>query len=260
MQLCLGLVKGLNMKPVEQLRHIKAAGFDGFFALWEHPGQLDQLATEADALGLLFQSVHAPFRQTSAMWEPGSSGDMALQELLSCLEDCKRLHVPIMVSHVFMGFEVRMPTELGIQRFARLFSAAEEAGVQVALENVESIPHLQTLLDAFPNVRFCWDSGHGLCYNKDYDLLSMYGHRIAATHLNDNFGVQHKDGIISKYDDLHLLPFDGKMDWDQAMQKLGCFSGPLTFELSFKHYNDMLPADFFVLAYQRACRVAAKRG
>ena len=255
-QLCLGLVKGMDMDPREQLRHIKAAGFDGFFALWEAPGQLDRLAAEAKALGLTFQSVHAPFRKTSALWEPGEAGDAALRELLACLDDCRRLGVPIMVSHVFMGFEVKTPGDLGLQRFSRLFDAAKDAGIKIALENVESIPHLQYLLDRCPepHVGLCWDSGHAHCYNSGYDLLGMYGHRLMATHLNDNFGVRSPDGTISKYDDLHLLPFDGTVDWAAAQTQLKHFEGPLTFELSVKHY-DMPPADFFRLAYDRACKV-----
>ena len=62
------------------------------------------------------------------------------------------------------------------------------------------------------------------------------------------------DGTISKYDDLHLLPFDGTVDWAAAQTQLKHFEGPLTFELSVKHY-DMPPADFFRLAYDRACKV-----
>jgi len=258
-QLCLGFVKGLDMDPLLQLRHIKAAGFDGFFALWERPGQLDAPAAEADRLGLEFQSVHAPFRKTSALWEPGDAGDLALRELLDCLADCRRLQVPIMVSHVFMGFERKAPTPLGLDRFQRLFAAAKAADVKIALENVESIPHLQYLLDGCSDahVGLCWDSGHAHCYNRGSDLLSKYGHRLLATHLNDNFGVGNRDGSISKYDDLHLLPFDGTVDWDTAGRQLRSFPGPLTFELSAKQYN-MPPAEFFSLAYERACRVAAK--
>lgn len=262
MQLCLGLVKGLDMDPLAQLRHIKSAGFDGFFALWERPGQLNALAAEAKALGLLFQSVHAPFRKTSTLWEPGAAGEAALQELLDCLSDCQRLEIPVMVSHVFMGFEVREPNLLGLDRFQKLFAAAKEMGIQIALENVESVPHLQYLLDRCddPHVGLCWDSGHAHCYNSGYDLLGLYGHRLLATHLNDNFGVRSADGAICKYDDLHLLPFDGTVDWDAAIRQLRHFDGPLTFELSFKNYMNMPPEQFFALAYKRACRVALKRG
>ena len=265
-QLCLGLVKGLDMVPVQQLLHMKAAGFDGFFALWEASGQLDSLAQEADRLGLLFQSVHAPFRKTSALWEPGNAGDLALEQLLSCLSDCRRLRIPIMVSHVFMGFELRTPNELGLSRFRTLFDAANAAGVKIALENVESIPHLQALLNEYPDphIGLCWDSGHAHCYNRSHDLLRLYGHRLMATHLNDNFGVRTPDGTISKYDDLHLLPFDGTVDWDHTARQLDAcgYTGPLTFELSVKHeiYHSLPPAQFFALAYERACRVAAKRG
>ena len=249
------------MEPITQLRHIKAAGFDGFFALWEQPGQLDVLAAEAKQLGLMFQSVHAPFRKTTSLWEPGEAGELALRELLDCLEDCRRLSIPVMVSHVFMGFEVQEPNDLGLERFSRLFAAANKAGVRIALENVESIPHLQYLLERCgnPHIGLCWDSGHAHCYNLNYDLLNAYGHRLIATHLNDNFGVTDPDGVISKHDDLHLLPFDGTLNWDAVAAQLRSYNGPLTFELSVKNYN-MPPADFFRLAYRRACQVAAKRG
>ena len=185
MQLCIGLAKGMDTAPITQLRHIKAAGFDGFFALWEHPGQLDSLAAEAADLGLLFQSVHAPFRKTSALWEPGETGETSLLELLDCLADCQRLGVSVMVSHVFMGFELRKPNPLGLMRFSKLFEAAKKAGVKIALENVESVPHLQYLLDRYddPNVGLCWDSGHAHCYNSGYDLLFIVGH-IKNTQIN----------------------------------------------------------------------------
>jgi sugar phosphate isomerase/epimerase len=37
-QLCLGLVKGMELAPVEQLRHMKAAGFDGFLTIEREVG------------------------------------------------------------------------------------------------------------------------------------------------------------------------------------------------------------------------------
>lgn len=271
--LCINLIKGLNIDPVEQLRLIKNVGFDGCFAEWQEPDQLDILAEEAEKLGLLFQSIHAPFRKARYMWLEGADGDDALQELLSCLADTRRLNVPIMVVHPYIGFNIEPPTEIGIQRFGTLIEAAGAANVKIAFENVEGEEHLKLLFQRFAHlsyVGFCWDSGHEMCYNHSQDMLALYGNKLIATHLNDNLGISSFDGIITPTDDLHLLPFDGIADWDHIATRLDRwgFDGPLTFELSVsskknRHDNDiyaqMLPEQYLCLAYARACRVAAKR-
>lgn len=273
-QLCLGLLKGSELSPEEQLHHIKRSGFDGFFALWQQPGQLDTLARVGQALNLVFQSIHAPYRNAKNMWVDGESGEHALQELLDCLADCRRLQVPIMVTHVYKGFDIEPPNELGVTRFGKLIDAAKAANVKIAFENVEGEEHLALLFDRFghyDHVGFCWDSGHELCYSHRRDMLKEYGKRLFATHLNDNLGVSSADGSIAPTDDLHLLPFDGIADWDDIAKRLDrCgFDGPLTFELSVAskpgrhdndHYSQMPTEQYFALAYARACRVAAKRG
>lgn len=273
-QLCLGLIKGFELDRSQQLQYIKSAGFDGFFAVWNGPGDLDILATEAQSLGLVFQSIHAPYHKARDMWNDDETGQIALRELLDCLADCHRLQVPIMVTHTYKGFDIEPPNELGVARFGKLIEEAAKVGVKIAFENVEGEEHLQLLFDRFghfEHVGFCWDSGHELCYNHSKDMLALYGHRLFATHLNDNLGVSRADGSIFWTDDLHLLPFDGIGDWDNIAMRLDKhgFDGPLTFELSVmskpdRHDNDqyrqMPPEQYFALAYARACKVAAKRG
>lgn len=272
--LCINLVKGLNIEPIEQLRLIKETGFDGFFAVWNEPGQLDKIAEEAQKLGLMFQSIHAPFGKARKMWIEGEEGEIALQELLSCLRDCARLNVSIMVIHAYIGFEYDPTTQIGVQRFGKVIEEAGKCNVKIAIENVESEEHLALLFKTYghlPHVGFCWDTGHEMCYNHHQDMLALYGDKLIATHLNDNLGISNIDGIISPTDDLHLLPFDGIGDWDNIAARLNrCnFDGPLTFELSVspkrgRHDNDIYaslpPEQYLCLAYARACRVAAKRG
>ena len=119
----------------------------------------------------------------------------------------------------------------------------------------------------YDNVGFCWDSGHELCYNRGKDMLNVYGSRLIATHLNDNLGVSRFDGAIYFTDDLHLLPFDGIQNWQNAAERLNkCgYDGILTFELNTtskpgRHDNNKyskLPAEEYIAeAYARACRIA----
>ena len=265
-RLILGTHKDFECPVPEQIGLIQAAGFDGFFTAWD--GDLMQYRRRAEETGMYYQSVHAPYRGTGAMWQPGEAGEAALQQLLHCLRDCAAARVPIMVSHTYYGdLTAAVPTALGLDRYGVLTLEAERLGVQIAFENTEAEDCLRALLEAFPgkNVGFCWDSGHEQCYSRGKDLLALFGERLIATHLNDNLGPRHPDGITPT-DDLHLLPYDGVIDWDKTMQRLRRlpFGGPLTFELKThskpgQHENDAyraVPLEHYLReAFHRALRV-----
>lgn len=264
----------LPESKTEQVKLIKNAGFDAVFAEWCGKGSLDEIAEEIKNQDLIFQSIHAPFQKSHLMWgEDEEQGNLALDELLDCLDDCARFGVPIMVVHAFIGFEDHNPTAIGIKRFEKVVNSAEEKGVKIAFENTEGEEYLEALMSAFKgnkNVGFCLDTGHEMCYNRHRDMLASYGDRLIATHLNDNLGISRADGEIFWTDDLHLLPFDGIADWDDIAARLdNCgFSDMLTFELTVKskpdrHENDkyaeMGTKRYLAEAYSRACRVADLR-
>ena len=267
--LCINIIKGLDVAPTEQLHLIKNTGFDGFFAVWREPGELDALAEEAQKLGLLFQSIHAPFHKARHMWSEGQDGEIALQELLSCLEDCYRLNVPVMIVHPYIGFNIEPPTEIGIQRFGTLIEAAEKAGVKIAFENVEGEEHLALLFKRYGDllhVGFCWDTGHEMCYNGSMDVPALFGDKLICTHLNDNLG-QTNPNEITWLDDSHLFPFDGIADWQGIADRLNRinYSGELTFELTIASkpgknthdiYKDLTLDTYFKLVYEKAVRFA----
>jgi sugar phosphate isomerase/epimerase len=253
---------------------IKAAGFEGIFSDWSEPGCLDDVAKTAKEEGMIFQSIHAPFKRVADIWHrDAEKAKVATDELIACLDDCKRLSVPIMVAHAFIGFKEHSPTKLGLTRFAKIVKAAEERGVKIAFENTEGEEYLDALMAQFkdnPFVGFCWDTGHEMCYNRHRDMLASYGDRLIATHINDNLGISRADGEIFWTDDLHLLPFDGIADWDGIAARLDkCgFNDIMTFELTIlskpnrhdnEKYADMHTVRYLAEAYARACRVAAKR-
>ena len=273
-KLCLGLMPSLPEPPEEQVKLIKAAGFDAVFAEWNGRGSLDEIAEEIKNQDLIFQSVHAPFTKSAHMWgEDEERAEIALKELLDCLDDCEKLGAPIMVVHAFIGFEDHNPTAIGIKRFEKVVNSAEEKGIKIAFENTEGEEYLDALMEAFKNnknVGFCLDTGHEMCYNRHRDMLLSYGDRLIATHLNDNLGISREDGEIFWTDDLHLLPFDGIADWDDIAARLDKwgYNGILTLELTVKskpdrHENDKYAAmpteSYLAEAYSRACRVADLR-
>lgn len=270
-RLCLGVSEAFDCGIKEQIALFSKIGFDGFFVEWKRGMDLHELREAADASGMLFSSVHAPFYRMADMWESDGRADEAVDELLECLEACAECNVPIMVCHVFIGFDRHEPNEVGIANFRRVVRRAGELGIKLAFENTEGEEYLFAIMGAFKDqshVGFCWDTGHELCYNHGKDMLSFFGDRLFYTHINDNLGIKDYDGKITWLDDLHLLPFDGITDWAYVAERLARhgFAGELTLELCKKskpdrHENDaytrMDITEYLSEAYKRACRVAA---
>ena len=269
-KLCLGTAQQFGISIEEQIRLFKKTGFEAFFTMWD--GRLKEYKKIADDLGMIYQSVHAPYLNAAAMWQSSAASERAVEELLVCVEDCADINVPILVVHPYIGFEeCYQPNREGIENFRRVIEAAKLRNVNIAFENVEGQAYLDALMNEFydhENVGFCWDSGHEQCYNKGKDMLRLYGSKLIATHLNDNLGISDNGGKIFWTDDLHLLPFDGINNWEDIAERLiQCgYNGILTFELlkqskPNRHDNDKysrMPVEEYIAeCYARACRVAA---
>jgi sugar phosphate isomerase/epimerase len=249
---------------------VKKAGFDACFTDWGNREQGELQAKAVKENGLIYQSIHAPFGKVHTLWEEQEAGEEYLQVQLDCLADCHRYGAPIMIVHPNIGMTRHTPTELGLERYARLVKAAEECGVQIAFENVEGMEYLEALMKEFgssPAVGFCWDTGHEMCYNYSLDMMAKYGDHLIATHLNDNMGMLNPEEM-TWHDDAHLMPFDGIADWEGIAARLDRhgYKGTLTFELTTKNkpnrnthdiYQHLDVNGFYKLAYEKACRVAS---
>lgn len=270
-QLCLGLNADFGVSYEEQLSLLKAAGFDGFFVVWNDRLDWQGLVRRAEESGLLFQSIHAPWGKAADMWHDDNvKGAAAVAELKQCVDTCVMCGVSLLVAHAFVGFEEHNPTAIGLARFGEVVDYAQKRGVNIAFENTEGEEYLAALMSRFAdadNVGFCWDSGHEMCYNHSKDMLALYGDRLLCTHLNDNLGISDYGGKTIWTDDLHLLPFDGVADWQDIVVRLDrCgFDNVLTFELNKtskpnRHDNDVYErmdiTEYIAEAYKRACRVS----
>lgn len=267
-KLCLSTSTQFKLSTEDQIRLFKKSKFDGFFTMWdEHVAEYKELA---DELGMLYQSIHAPFGNAANMWQSGEKAEAAVEELLVCVRDCGKIGVPILVVHPYIGFDDGEPTEAGIENFRRVVEEAKKCHVKIAFENVEGEAFLAALMNTFTDdevVGFCWDTGHELCYNRGKDMMALYGDRLIATHFNDNVGVSDFEGSIFWTDDLHLLPFDGITNWQSVADRLNQhgYQGVLTFELNTmskprRHENDKyekMPIEEYIAeCYVRACRLA----
>lgn len=273
-KICLGLIGGSGLGRIEQIHMMKKIGFDGFFAGWKKESNLSSLVKAAEETDMIIQSVHAPYKNMSAIWNCDSSAAQnAIEELCLCIEECAYFGIDLIVMHSFIGFEEHEPTDVGVNRIGQIIKKAKEKHVKIAFENTEGEEYLKAILDKYGDkhtVGFCWDTGHQLCYNRGQDMMEKYGELLLSTHLNDNLGISRADGIITWLDDLHLLPFDGIADWEYIAKRLDDFhfTGPMSFELSItskpgRHENDiyrqMSIEEYLKEVYIRACAVASKR-
>lgn len=265
-KLCLGLNSQFGLDDISQVKLFKKCGFDGFFANYESGMDLMPLRELADELGMIFQSIHAPFYKMHAMWNALPETDACMKELSDCLYEAKRVNVGLVIVHAFIGFNDHSPTEFGVKKFDELISLANDLGITLAFENTEGEEYLAKIFEKFrhrKNVGFCWDTGHELCYNRGQDMMALYGDKLVCTHLNDNLGVTDSGGKITWLDDLHLIPFDGVTDWESVAKRLNesGFADELTFELNTeskpdRHENDeyslMGIENYVALSYARA--------
>lgn len=188
-------LRGKELSRLEEIDLYKKVGWDGVFTDWDE--DFFEVAKKIKQENLKYQSVHAPFVGVDALWKEGEKGDKMANTLISCLQDCDKVGVHLVIMHAFIGFEyATVPNQIGIDRFGKIFQEAEKLGTVVAVENTEGeefLDCLQTTFADHKNVGFCIDTGHEMCYNKSQDLITRYGKKLVATHLNDNKGITGKE-------------------------------------------------------------------
>ncbi len=255
--------------PVErQLRLFAETGFNGVFFDWSRDRMPDPFVPVARRLGLRVQSLHAPFYGMDDVWHDGGEDKarLMLDDLLACVDSCAACQVPLMICHCIIGMDNHSPNALGLARLQPVVEYAARFGVTIAFENTEGEEYLAAVLARFggmPNVGFCLDTGHEMCYNERRDLLARYGKYLVSTHLNDNLGRTGEE--ITFFDDSHMLPFDGTADWNRIAGRLhDCgFDGDLTYEFvrgnrPHRHTNDrylaMSDEEYVRLAFERCER------
>ena len=266
-KLILGHGSGSGLPAAEEFAILKKIGWDGVFTGWDEANGNESLARSIRDLGLIYQSVHAPFDHMDKVWDDGERGDTVIERLIRCAKATADIGVDIMVVHTIIGMDKCTPTEIGLRRFGKLFDAAKQYGVRIALENTEGEEYLEALLSEYhdSHVGFCIDTGHELCYNYGRDVISKYGKRMFSTHLNDNMGIT-GDHLTWK-DDAHMLPFDGIADWKGIADRMNAvgYNDALTFELTRfnrpeRHtsdaYEKMTFEEYATLAYEKAKKFA----
>jgi sugar phosphate isomerase/epimerase len=234
----------------EHLAEIASYGFDSVevFATRSHfdyhdPAAIERLAQWLKETGLTLHGIHAPI--TDRLSPPDQWGEVisnavpdaakrqnAVREADAALNIARKIPTNVFVVHLGTpkaqgGENNRTAAFRSIEEICRL---AAPTGVRVAIEvipNELSDPHaLVTLLDQdleAPHAGICLDFGHAFLMGEVPDAVETVAEHLITTHVHDN----------NRKSDDHLVPFDGKIDWDatlMSMQKIG-FDGTYLMEL-----------------------------
>ena len=143
--------------------------------------------------------------------------------------------------------------EIGLSRIRKIVEYAKKLDMKVAFENTKIKGYLEYVIKNIKdeNVGICFDAGHYHVHFDDEFNFELFKDRIFAVHLHDN----------DKSDDLHLLPFDGTMDWKYVINKLKeCnYNGTVTLELCYRYeYLNMSLDDFYKKSYDVGIKLAEK--
>jgi sugar phosphate isomerase/epimerase len=235
----------------DHLAQIAAHGFESVevFATRSHfdyhdPTAIAQLGEWLKETGLALHGIHAPIVESmngGDKWGAVISnavGDnakrqSAVREADTALNIARQLGGEVLVVHlgtptVQGGENNRTAAFRSVEDICRL---AEPVGIKVALELIPNplsdAASLVTILDRdldFTRTGICLDFGHAFLMGDVPDAIETVAEHLVTTHVHDNAG---------KTDD-HLVPFEGRINWDMAlmtMQKVG-YDGTYLMELA----------------------------
>lgn len=221
------------------LDKITALGFDAVFTGVPNAQRLTEIGNALAKRGLEWETMHAPYKNINQMWLTGEENEQMFKDLLHSVDACHAAGVPILVVHLSSGMKPPSLTDIGRGRFIALVEHAAAKGVQIAFENQRKLANIAWTFEEFedaPNVGFCWDTGHEACFSPGRQYMPLFGQKLICTHIHDNSGEFNRDE--------HLLPFDGKLDFERVARQIreSGFTGSLMLEAIAANshlYDDM---------------------
>ncbi|MGH4121627.1 MAG: sugar phosphate isomerase/epimerase family protein [Clostridium sp.] len=241
----------------ERFRLIKQAGFDGVLLWWgdeniDTDGAKEKQPELALENGLIIENVHLPFSGTNDLWLDNINGDEYENLIITSIEQCANFQIPTVVMHLTRGNNPPPICKTGLNRIRRIVDIAENLNVSVALENLRKPEYMDYILQEISSTKlgFCYDSGHNNCFTPKRDFLKHYGDRLFALHLHDNDGI----------DDLHMIPFDGNIQWNKIKNELDdiCYKGAISLEVEqgrYDKYRNMSAEEFLRRAFISATKL-----
>lgn len=248
---------GINIYPKWPFKEIievfLANGIDRTFVTIDHP-QLDEVMSALKTAGITVDNFHAPYKNQNLIWEDDEKGDVMLSDFTESVDICVKYGVNLLIAHVSQGRPMPPITEAGIARFDKFMAYAKSKGVTVAYECHRYVENVEYMLRRYPDAGFCLDTAHEDAFTPGVRYMPTWGHRLVATHISDNECVCDKD--------MHMLPFDGHIDFDTTAKEIAESGRDVTLMLELKpvnheKYKDVSIKDYYTEAAKRVKKLAA---
>jgi len=247
-------------RPFEMMRlsGIDALNYVGFASLKselyriseeEVRERLNALRQEVEAAGLIFNQTHAACPTDDST--PGKRA--ANTELLyRAMRGTAVLGARDIVIHPLMpfGHEAGVQDDpdgvfqLNLDWIREILPYAHELGIRLNIENMPyanlDIARFSRLLELVREVNddsfgLCLDTGHAACIGDEpSEMVRLAKEKLYTLHVHDN----------NKQQDLHLIPFAGRIDWGkfrEALRETG-FEGVVSLEVNVSPF---VPEEMF---------------
>jgi len=243
-----------SVSIIETINAVKKSGFQNVFIQWYDENwtytQEEQVKL-CKQLGLDIIFAHLGYQNINSIWEEGVEGDNLVERYKKDVKDCSENGISMVVMHLTSGKEAPIYNKIGLNRIKKVIEYAKQLNVKVAFENTKIKGYLEYVLENIKddNVGICFDAGHYHVHFNDEFNFEFFKDRIFAVHLHDN----------DKSDDLHLLPFEGTIDWKMVIKKLkeSNYNGPVTLELCYRYdYLNSTLEDFYKEGYKAGEKLA----
>lgn len=237
-----------QVTPMQTIEAIKKAGYKNIFIQWYDENWKYTQQEQVDLckkMGLNTIFAHLGYQNINEIWQKGEEGNQLVERYKKNIKDCRENGITMVVMHLTSGNEPPIHNKIGLERIKEIVNYAEKLGVKVAFENLKVKGTLEYIMRNIHNnnVGICYDAGHCHVWFDDEFPYELCKNKIFAVHLHDN----------DKSDDLHLLPFEGTIDWEYVVTKLKqCnYEGPITLELCYRYqYLNMSLEEFYKKSYK----------
>ena len=226
----------------KELQQMKTAGIEtvefGISGCWLKETVLEYAEyglEEIKKAGLKLASVHMPFAVEHINLSATNEEELkeTINYVKAIFEITEKYNPDAYVFHP--GGRKEDNPELCMQSLIRSCTELKQyTKAKICIENMvrstffERADQVKYFLDNTDGVYTCVDVNHFLHDNPE-DAILLYGDKIGAIHISDN----------DKIDEQHLLPKDGKLNWNKivcALQQVG-FNGSFNYELSMGKYG-----------------------
>ena len=241
----------------EQIKILKEIGVRRTFINAKHP-QIDQVLRAIKETGMICDNLHSEYIGTyngervcmDDVSKEGPAGDYMVAKIMGNIDKCTEFGIPVIVVHPSNDLPEKAINEIAKKRYTVLGDYAREKGVEIAFENVIYTKNLEYIMALVPDAKFCWDCGHENCRLKGEHPMPLFGKRLAALHIHDNFLTLDK----------HLIPFTGKVDFEEVGKQLAesGYDGTLMLEIMYGG-NEENSAEPTYRAYAAKAKAAAER-